>query len=391
MLRFMLSAFLMLAFIVTPCLSGATLLDLTGDADQATAAANGEKTVLRFAADAATTKTLTHFDSGKPHWILAVDAEKRLLRVQPLADHGVQAMPHYTEQGNSAERSLDDWPSRYTVNLLPLAELAAADTAGVDLCRLALWFHARVDGGIACNRTLAALHAANTASRPAIEGWLREQQFDNTKGKFELVAVWDVEFKRTRNQLMPAPKAKEYRKRRETQADDARKKLFSDYADTGRTVTLEALHHSARVWLEEYPDTASFKGDAAKVRQLSDTIDADHRTAAAAHDKGRLSAASAKEEKANGQAAKAAKHWLGAAESHDSARELDPGNAAYLACAAEAWLAYGDPEFKGDQWICTREDGIKKALPLYEQLAKLNPDVKGYQQNADLCRRILGK
>jgi hypothetical protein len=371
-----------------PCLLAGTLLDLTGDADETAAAAEGETLILRYATDAAVAKTVTHFDAGTPHWIVSIDADKRVLRVQPLTDHGPQAQPRYTEQGAATERPLSDWPSHYAVNLLPLSELAVMPTASADLCRLALWFHSRGDGASAGNRTLAALHEANAAARPAIEAWLREHQFDNAKGKFELVAVWDAEFKRTRNHLMPASRAKEYRTTRDKQADESREQLHKDYANTARPMTLEVLRNRAGQWLEDWPDTAAFKKHESAVRKLRDAIAADITVATAAFDKGEQSAKAARLEKNKAQAAK---HWLAAAESHDAARKLDPGNAAYLAAAAEAWLAYGDPEFKGDQWICTRENGIKKALPLYEQLAKLSPDVKGYQQNADLCRRILGK
>jgi hypothetical protein len=295
------------------------------------------------------------------------DANAREFNVVLLAPDGVDAngLPQYTATDKNAWLPWKAWPARYILETYPVE--TSNDAA--DLVAFGAWLYVQKENLLA-NRVLTVAHDASRDLAPLIQAYICEKE------KWELPQdglvewrVWDQQYQKERKTLVTAVERDRLKSEREKEAERAYKELLAARGDykgrpprrRGPSRPLIRLDYDFRQYKIAFQNTDFIKQKKIEDELLlvTDSIKDD------------MALLNENKKKAREMPASNDNEQRQKAEFLEQILQIDPLDIALRAEVAAAWYEWADVEAHGNS--CARVQGLKNAIPHYEEVLRHYP------------------
>jgi hypothetical protein len=310
------------------------------------------------------------------------NANKKQFQAFLMARDGNDAngLPVYKTTKDFVWLSWKQWPVEQLVETYPVKS-NKDDKAVVGF---GIWIYSKKKYNEIANRVLTVVALRNKDLRPLIEAYLCEKEkWDGQEGSLIEWNVWDSKYYREHIILIPAADEEKRYKQRETAAEKELKRILADRgAYKGRaprrqqpTKMLVFVEWDIKNYKQAYASSDYFKLEKtqALLELVMDTIKDDLE----------LKQDNLKniDDKYKGKTDP--KDMKKRILEMESVRGIDPMDMKLLSQVANLWYEYANPADHGNG--CDRLEGVKKAIPLYQELLKHYPYNTAYLMAMGRC------
>ncbi|MBE7493196.1 MAG: hypothetical protein HS108_15755 [Planctomycetes bacterium] len=318
------------------------------------------------------------------------DANKNQFSAYLMVRDGVDGngLPVYKTTTNSKWLGWKSWPAKYLISTYPVE----TNTDDADLVAFGAWLFGEKENDLA-NRVLTVVHSRNKELAPLIEAYIVEKYGWKDPGELQTFNIWDGEFQKERNILVTAAD----KTARTVAREKAAKAAFDDIVRARGAYKGKAPRKPAptrQLILIEW-EIKQFKIAYASSDFLKDAKNADVLNAimdSITDDKELIKrntedARKILQDPKNPNASKDPNLLKKKAEMMEVILQIDPMDTALRAETANAWFLYGAPADHGNG--CERSDGVKKAIPHYQEILKVYPENSAFWLALGRCYQAL--
>ncbi|MDC1142165.1 hypothetical protein OAU50_03670 [Planctomycetota bacterium] len=276
-----------------------------------------------------------------------------------------------------------EWPVEHIVETYPVKHNDDAAVVG-----FGMWIYSKKKYNELANRVLTAVAKRTEALRPKIEAYLCEKEkWDDQAGSLIEWNVWDTKFQLERTILIPAAEEEKRFKARETASEKAFKDILSSRGAYKGRAPRKQSPKKMLVWIEwdikmykkAYASSEFFKLEKtqATLELIQDSITDDLA----------LMTDNLKNINDKYKGKDKPKDLKNRVLELEILRKIDPLDINLLSKVANLWYKYANPADHGNG--CDRVEGIKKAIPLYEELLELYPFNTAYLISMGRCYQAM--
>lgn len=298
------------------------------------------------------------------------DANNREFRAFLMTQNGVDGngLPIYVVTQKAIWLPWKSWPAKYILETYPVESNPEAK----DLVAFAVWLYSERENQLA-NRVLTVAHGMDSELAPLIEGYICEKEkWTLPDDGLEEWSAWDMEYQKERKMLVTPEHRTKLQAEREREADRIYKELVASRGDYRGPYERRRRSPTKQLIFVEW-EIKQFKlafggsdllKDEKKQEELQTILDS------ITDDRAHIDAERKKLReidttgKPNDQERKA--------QAYEGLLRLDPMDVSLRAEVAQAWFVWANP----DQWgnSCDRVQGLKNAIPHYEEILKVYPN-----------------